>query len=162
MEFNPWLIALVVGVVAMIFGPVMMLQPSPAQRNLETIRKRAMSMGLQVNMRPLPKMPTDNEAPSMTAVYQRLSPCAPDEHRDWLLIRSTYQHEMNLAGDWAWYKEGRPQQELQVWLDNHLRSLPPSIVAVGANLQGYYVYWKETGGDAAFEKLTEFLKTIPS
>ena len=65
---NLCIIIVVIAVVAMVLGPIMMLQPNAAQRSQEQLRRRAMELGLRVRIISLPRQNTDIETPSAMPV----------------------------------------------------------------------------------------------
>lgn len=153
------LIIILVAVVAMIVGPIMMLQPNATQRKQEKLRSRALALGLQVKMTSLPQQATDSEAPAAIPVYclphAQARPCLSE----WLLRRSTYVHESHFFQEWFWSGEHRSNEQERQWLLNCLPNLPPSVVALSCNAGGICVYWAEMGGDKMLQELVDLLHT---
>lgn len=158
---NPWLIVLVIAVVAMILGPIMMLQPNAAQRSQEQLRRRAMELGLRVRIMSLPRQATDTETPAATPVYYL--PAEPSEGSqavEWLLIKASYDHAAHFLDRWQWHGRGRASAQETEVLTHILKALPPSVSAVEATLQGYGFYWSEVGGVTRLETLLPLLQQL--
>lgn len=161
MTVNLGLIFLLIGIVAMVVGPLMMLQPSSGQRRQEKLRTRANQLGLRVKIVSLPKQATDSQLPSAIPMY-----CLPHELQlpnllPWLLLRGAYAHESNFFEQWVWHGESKASAAEQQWLRQHLASLPRSVAALGSSPEGICVYWAEAGGEPVLEGLAELLRCYP-
>lgn len=159
---NLWIIVIIVAVVAMVLGPIMMLQPNATQRKQEELRRRAMELGLRVKIVSLPKLNTDAETPAALPVYY-----LPDEasgkrmpRTGWLLIRMPYAHEAHFNGTWQWHGDGRASAAELAALNEIVAVLPPSVRAVEANVEGYGFYWSESGGVNRLETLVPLLHQL--
>ncbi len=157
---NLWLILLLIGVAAMVLGPIMLLQPNSTQRYQERLRKRAMELGLRVGMQSLPRQATDTEQPQVMPVYS-LPPRKKPEGGDWLLVRSPYAHESHFLEFWVWQGQGRATEQSLAWLRQQLPSLPPSVAGVEHSSQGIGFYWSEAGGEKILLNLADILKAYP-
>lgn len=159
---NLWLIVIVIAVVAMVLGPIMMLQPNATQRQQEQLRTRAMELGLRVRISSLPKQNVDTETPAATPVYYL--PVEAEKGKKgrsgWLLIRMPYTHEAHFQGDWQWHGHGRASAAETAVLKEVLKLLPPSVSAVEAGIQGYGFYWSEAGGIKRLEALLPLLQRL--
>jgi len=162
MDFNIWGIALVVGIVAMVLGPVLMLQPNSSQRRQEKLRTKALSMGLKVSMRPLPKASGGSEAGTMVPVYTLLRERDPERFDGWLLVRLDYDHGAHFQKFWEWQERKQANAADKAWLEAELPGLPKSVLAVGASIQGLHFYWTEAGGDVALDYLKAAADRFPS
>ncbi len=159
---NLWVIIVVIAVVAMVLGPIMMLQPNAAQRGQEQLRRRAMELGLRVRIISLPRQNTDMDTPSAMPVYS-LPDEAPSEEEirpEWLLMRTPYAHEAHFMGNWQWHANGRASPKEQVALGAILPQLPASVRAVEGNVQGHGFYWSESGGISRLETLLPLLQQL--
>jgi hypothetical protein len=159
---NLWVIFLLVAVVAMVLGPIMMLQPHAGQRAQEHLRRRAMELGLRVRIMSLPRQATDTETPAATAVY-----CLPDQQSEdaisraeWLLLRTAYVHAAHFMDDWQWHGAGRTSAEEEAVLRQIVPSLPLSVSAVGGGPQGVCFYWSERGGEDVLNRLLPLLQRL--
>src|SRR5690554_2357716 len=154
MSTNLLFIILIIAVVAMVVGPLMMLQPTTMQRRQEQLRARAAQLGLRVKITSLPQQATDAKAPEATPAYYLPRQEDREEPQPvWLLLRGAYSHETNFFEQWVWYGAGRPNLREQVWLRATLGLLPPSVLAIGHNPEGACVYWTEADGLPTLERL---------
>jgi hypothetical protein len=62
-------ILVIIGVVAMVFGPVMMMQPSKLERRQAKLRALASQLGLRVHLQPVPETVQMDEPIAMSAMY---------------------------------------------------------------------------------------------
>jgi|SRR5690606_9678520 hypothetical protein len=168
MSTNLFFVLLLIGVIAMVIGPIMMLQPTSLQRRQEQLRSRAIELGLRVKVTSLPRQATDLEAPEAIPMYY-FSPPQEREERDgqkqggtWLLFRGAYEHETNFIGHWMWHGTGRAGSVEQAKLRYLLPQLPASVLAVGKSPEGVSVYWTEAGGVPTLEQLAQRLKEFAS
>ncbi|MGM8225648.1 hypothetical protein ACSV5M_03630 [Cellvibrio sp. ARAG 10.3] len=159
---NLWIILIVIGVVAMVLGPIMMLQPNATQRSQEHLRRKAMEMGMRIRVVSLPQQKTDTEAPSAMPVYSLPdeTPSKTQARPEWLLVRTPYAHEAHYMGSWQWYGNGRAAPAELGKLEKILPQLPASVHAVEAGVQGYGFYWSEAGGIARLETLFQLLQQL--
>jgi len=157
-----WVIVLLLGVVAMVVGPVMLLQPSPQDRRQTALRTRAGKLGLVVRLETLPVQATDLEAPERLPVYRLPAQSMPAQGHSpsWQLLRAPYRHETHFLGDWRWQGQGRPEKEVLETLEQSLAALPQSVLALGGDPRGWYLVWTEEGGVALLDKLAALLQSI--
>ncbi len=148
-----WVVLTLIGVVAMVVGPVAMLRLNPAERRQEALRQAARERGLQVRLQP---QKLEGEATVALPTY--LLP-APGEDF-WRLTRARYQHDLHLQGWWQWAEGQRPPQSVQSWLETILARLPASVEVVGSGVTGVYVCWRERGGLEALEQIHICLRYI--
>lgn len=156
---NLWLIFLAIAVIAMVVGPIMMLQPNSSQRIEESLRARARELGLRVGIMSLPRQATDIDQPAAMPMY-----CLPHPHPEvavtgeWMLLRAAYDHPAHFEANWQWHGAGRASKKEQDLLKLLLPQLPPSVAALAMGPRGYCCYWSERGG----LKTLEFLATLLS
>lgn len=145
-------IAIVILVVAMLIGPIMLMQPSKYQRRVASLRQKAAQLGVQVHM--------SKYGEEQVAAYQM--PWRPSRRKrgHWQLTRASYEHGLHLAGVWQWMTQQRPSPEFEKRLAEHLPQLPASVVGVEGNARGLVVLWRERGGDQQLLELIEWLKTV--
>jgi len=157
-----WVVVLLLGVVAMVVGPVMLLQPSPQDRRQAELRTRARGLGLVVRLESLPAQTTDLEEPQRQPLY--CLPARPADKRggkeSWQLVRAAYNHESHFLGDWRWQGRGRPGTRVTRRLEQCLPQLPESVLAVGSDSRGWYLVWTEEGGSAWLERLAQTLEAL--
>lgn len=154
MSSNLLLIFLIIGVVAMVVGPIMMMQPNAVQRRQETLRTRAMTLGLRVKMGSL--LQSVHAARETLPIYW-LPLLDGNGQRQWLLIREAYSHESHFLDYWSWYDKQKASEAEQHWLRENLPYLPDSIKAIAADPQGINVYWSEMEGERGLESIAHFL-----
>lgn len=159
---NLWMVVLAIAIIAMVVGPIMMLQPSSAQRAEEILRARARELGFRVRIISLPRQATDTDTPSATPMYC-LPHAQPDPNaREWLLLRTSYSHVAHFMENWQWYGTSQATAAEQQLLQQLLSRFPASVSAVGAGPQGYCCYWSERGGIETLEQLKSVLQTLHS
>lgn len=154
-----WTIVILILIGSMMFGPILMVQPSPRDKRQAQLRARATDYQLRVSINAMPRQATDMEAPGQTPVYtlhHRRGGAAPQ----WQLVRGSYEHERQFLGRWRWQTNARPSAaELEV-LRNWLPQLPDSVLAVGASSGGWYVYWTEQEGEPVMARIAEGLGAL--
>ena len=155
-----WMLALLVGVIALAFGPILMLQPSAVQRRQVALRNRAMQLGLSVSIGALPRQGTDLEPPGMMTIYRwpRHHSRAPGQ--SWLLLRAAYRHEHHFLQRWAWQGGGRPGDRESTALETIVPLLPESVLGLGADSGGWYAYWTESRHPGELEQVYEALQAL--
>jgi hypothetical protein len=153
------LVIAVIVAVALVVGPVTMMRPNPAQKNKENMRTMARKRGAHFSMRNLPRQADEQEQPIAIPVYF-LPPEASQLSPSWMLVRTNYEHEINLLGWWAWSGEPRATSaELSV-LEAQLLALPESVKAVSSGNGGICVYWEEKGGEPVLQQILALLESL--
>jgi hypothetical protein len=155
-----WVLLTIIGVVALAFGPIMMLQPSGAERRQAELRSRAMKLGLSISIGALPRQATDLEAPEQMAIYRlpRYHTRALGER--WQLVRAAYSHDQHFLQRWAWQGSGRPGSAEKTSLEEVVRQLPESVLGLGADSGGWYCYWTESRQPGELERLYDALTSL--
>lgn len=128
-------------VVAMLVGPVMLLQPTTQQKRLAKLRSIANNSDLHVRI-------TQNPAsgdPRQIAVYSFRVPRDIGEPniKPWCLSRQNFEHELNFVADWDWKDAARPPKEKRDAIRSWLMDLPAPIRAVEVSDVAVEVYWTE-------------------
>ena len=155
MTIGVWLTLL--GVLVMVLGPVMLLQPSTRDRRLNELRGGAQERGVKVTMQTLPSQATDLGDPDLVPVYRLPAAKGGGPTRSWMLVRGVYQHEAHFLGDWVWQGRERASAEEQDCLTALLPGLPKSVRAVAGDAAGWSIYWMELGGDDALQTVLDGL-----
>ncbi|HWV16682.1 MAG TPA: hypothetical protein VN030_14725 [Cellvibrio sp.] len=145
-------------VIALVVGPILMMRPSPAQRNKEQLRSLAAAKGISFSIKNLPQQAGELEAPAPIPVY--FYPPASDSETDWLLLRANYPHEIHFLQRWAWQGDVRASQGEQQLLERQLPLLHESVMAVSAGSKGICVFWREKGGEPALEQIMSLLEAL--
>jgi hypothetical protein len=154
-----WLAIIMLLSMALVVGPMMMLRPDPSQKNKERMRAIAYAKGIRFSIKKLPQQASELEPPAPIAVYF-FAPSNRCGDTDWLLIRSSYEHDIHFLGTWEWQKQWRATPEEQRILAEYLPQLPESVRAVSSGSQGVCVYWPEKGGDVVLELVIALLEEL--
>ncbi|MGH1373748.1 MAG: hypothetical protein ACRBBW_17030 [Cellvibrionaceae bacterium] len=152
-----WLpIIICLGVVALLLGPILLMQPSAGQRREARLRQRAAEQGLRVHLQ-VP--PAGTEVPRHIKSVPMY--CLPwteqgDARHLWSLVKKKYEHELHCAGQWDWSVacESRDVNAVLPALD----SVPPKVVAVAGGPQGLCVYWSEIGPETDVDDIAKWLR----
>lgn len=128
-------------VVAMLVGPVMMLQPNKQQKRLAKLRSIANKRDLRVR---IAQNPASGE-PRQIAVYSFRVPreLGDSKIKPWSLSRQNLEHELNFVADWDWVGAARPPKELRAAIREWLLELPAPIRAVEVSDVVVEFYWTE-------------------
>ncbi|MEN0037500.1 MAG: hypothetical protein AAGC78_10540 [Cellvibrio sp.] len=157
---NIWFFVLLLLAFALVIGPISMLKPSPAQKRKEQLRLYAAKFGLRFSMRQLPKLKTEIERSQPMPVYY-LPP--QDKSRaipEWILVRTSYEHEGNFYREWDWQTDVRPAENICALLKNYLPQLPASVSAISQGGLGTCVFWTEKEGAETLDLLAKILTEI--
>ena len=146
-------------VIALIVGPMMMMRPDPVQKNKENLRSIAFTKGIRFSVKNLPQQPSEIEKPAPIPVYF-FAPIKDHQSDDWLLMRTSYEHEIHFLGSWEWQGKVRATDAEQNVLKKYLPSLPDTVRAVSVGSQGVCVYWYEKGGEAVLEQVIGLLQDL--
>lgn len=156
---NIWVVVTLLGVVAMLVGPNMMLQLQASERRQGRLRNRARELGLQVSMGALPRRSTDMEAPPQLAIYC-LPRNAPKGVHSWRLVRTAYAHDQHFLQHWDWAGAGRPGADELQRLERLMPELPASVAGLSAGQSGWCCYWNERGDEQTLVNLRQFLDEL--
>lgn len=157
---NMWFVVILIVTIALIAGPIMMLRPNPAQKKREAWRMQAHQLGMRFMMRALPKQNTDIDSAPPMPVYYLPPQKNHEDARDWMLIRTAYEHEGNMYRDWDWQDAGRPNPQVQNLLKEHLPNLPSGVRAISEGVQGTCIYWDEKGKENLVPLFASILTSI--
>lgn len=144
-----WPVIIVLLVIAMMVGPIMLMQPSHAQRRLAALRKHAESLGLKVGS-------SDVKAEGGQVCWFYWLPLSgKDTPAPIVLERQKYEHGLHIAKYWS--VKGRVPTATETW-ETFLEQLPDSVYAVELNDHALGVHWSERGGEAVLESIVDQLK----
>lgn len=151
------IVALIIGLV---ISPVLYLKPSPRQKQQMQLRQKAMELGLQVKLSPLPGSDSVKKQRTNTNMMSyRLMRSSNDVKS----LSHHYQAGRSLTdhSDWVFYQT---KNKAPVMLGEAVlplfSSLPESVVAI-ESMQGFVaVYWGETGGEEQLNMIVDTLKAI--
>ncbi len=138
-----WLMwVMVVLAVAMVVGPVMMLQPSKGLAKIAALRSHASQLGLTVH---LPSREADGK-PVRGAIYRMPLPEAIGKRKNfasWRVKRQKHTHGIHFHGEWDWASESRAPEAITDELRRQLDTLPESIAALECTTAGVGLQWDE-------------------
>lgn len=147
------IIVAVIAVFCLLVGPILMLQPTPRQRQLAQLRARAGTLGLSVSTSVLEGKPyTVYGAPWPQQSRYRFG-AAP-----WTLVRKPYEHPIHLAGVWDHSDQNHIDPTAVTAVTALLERLPGAVVALSASPRGLAAYWLEKGPADELDKLAAMLK----
>lgn len=153
------LIIILIVTVSLILGPLAMMRPDPVQKNKEKLRMLARASGVHYSIRNLPKQADEQEAPEPSPVYFA-PPTETQNTASWMLVRTSYEHEVNFLGWWAWQGDSRATDAELGVLKDHLGALPASVRAISAGGKGVCIYWDEKGGEAALQQILRLIGAL--
>ncbi len=145
--------------VAMVVGPVLMMRPTPAQKNQERLRAAAFAKGIRVAVRNLPQQASEIEKSASVPVYFFV----PHNHKlndDWFLLRTSYSHDIHFLHWWEWRGDMRASDPELAVLKQYLPALPESVRALSVGGQGVCIYWQERGGEKVLHQIIELLEAL--
>lgn len=144
---------IVIFAIAMIVGPLLLMQPSRYTRQLAALRAEALTLGLTVKIGQLPGN-TEN-----IAVYTHPWPSyyGKAKQQNWLMVKRSFSHEIHYADHWDWQGESRADPHVLAHLKALLAQLPESVLAIEANSGGISCYWTEAGGKKTLLELRNWL-----
>ncbi len=154
-----WLpIIVCIGVVALLVGPIMLMQPSGADRRLAGLRSIALKHGLRVHMHAIPEGADYQGRSNSLAMY-----CLPWRHQrdtrvNWLLIRKKFNHEIHAFGCWDWQVEA--PESVSANLGEYLAKLPETVVGLVAGAQGLCCIWTERGTEDTVQEIADWLQLV--
>lgn len=150
---NIWAIVLILGSVALLVGPVAMLQPTHLERRQAKLRAKARELGLYVHLRTLPESPAGVKSTKPIPLY--VQPVR--SKREWSLVRTRYAHEVHLQEWWEFADGQRPEPSLEAALGKVLSALPSSVSGVNQTPEGLGFFWDEKGGSERLSELSDIL-----
>lgn len=140
--------------IAMMLGPILIMQPSRRQRRLAQLRAAAAKQGVKVRMAPMPEGTI--RAGDSVAVYYRPWPDQKQHRQSWMMARQPFAHGLHFADDWDWVGRGRAAVAWHEPLRRLLPSLPGSVLAVEAGSGSLGLAWLEqTQGKSVDEAVGE-------
>lgn len=137
---NIWALILIVCAVAMVIGPIAMMQPSQRDRRLMGLRQAAAQKGIGVRLATLEL----SSGAKSVAIYSLPLPKSDKPRAEWSLIKQPFEHEFNFHGHWDWGdKKNRASDADNETIRNQLMALDDSIVGIELANAGIGVYWSE-------------------
>lgn len=153
-------IIIIVLAIAMIVGPIMLMQPTQQQRRDAARRQKAADLGLRVHLQPPPK--GTDLPPEIKQVAMYCLPWSNSQQRrsNWCLIRRSYSHGLHFSGCWDWDEPPAPARDLSMLTEARLAQLNADVVAVAAGTQGLCCYWLERGELNRVDEMATWLKEL--
>ena len=170
-----WIV--IAGILFLIIGPILVLLPSPRQREQMGLRRIAMAGGISVSLSaiddPDPDLKKYTSAlgkplqPVIKCIAYQLRRKRSDDwrrtpHIYWKLVKGPGQRDKQLPPEWCWRDTdlAKLPATLHMTLIAKLSDLPADVIAVEES--GYFVslYWREKGGLGALERVCVFLESI--
>ena len=140
-----WLI--IVLAVAMVVGPIMMVQPTPGMSRIAKIRTAASQIGLTVRLDTSKSNSTASAAVRQTPVVYSLPHSKALRDRgpiaQWVLERKTYAHELHFHGQWDWRGAGRADTRQYPVLVALVEALSDDLSSIECNAGGLGCQWNE-------------------
>jgi len=139
---------LIVLVLLVILSPLMWFRQSPRQKLIIDMRKKALSLGLVVNLSSSPA--SREEAARLDCVAYMLlwvsgtEPSPKPYMENWLLVSNSTRGDSSLWSEWRWISS-KANSCLTDIIEITLSGLPFNVNALEARANGLVVYWKEAG-----------------
>lgn len=147
-------------IIGLVISPVLYLKPSPRQKQQMRLRTKALELGLQVKLSPLPGSDAikQQRATNNMMSYRLMREASQNQ-----ALSHHYQVGRSVANpiDWVFYQT---QKQAPVMLGEAvmplLKQLPESVVAVESMSGFVAAYWSEVGGEEQLDSIAQTLKAI--
>ena len=143
-------VAFTVLTVAMIVGPIMMLRPSPRQKQITQLRSLAAQRGLRVQMldNPVKSAPSTRPGAKAKAVAAycmqlQIDADSPLNEQRWMLVRAPFAHDIHLGKIWDWANPSDTAPIAEEPLLAYLQQLPETVLALRQDGKGLSLLWSE-------------------
>lgn len=150
-----WLIAFIIFVV---LSPLAWLKSSPAQLRITAFRKRALALGLRVQLAPPIDAPPDEKRPSAARYSLPLSAEGAGV-RPWALMRDGGRGWESPWPGWRWLRQEAPAS-LHPAIEPVLARLPGSVTAVRVEPRSLSLYVEETGDPTTVDRYDAALREL--
>ena len=141
----------VIGAIALVVGPIMMLQPSKRQQTLIRLRQAASQRGIRV------RLETHDGNNKSMAVYSLAWPMALDIE-PFCLKRQKFSHKLHFLDDWHWDDDRRSPSRWSKPLQDIIKTLPQDIVGIEGNRQSFGVFWLEQNNQTTLAMIENLLR----
>lgn len=140
---NIFAIALVIGTIALVVGPIMMMQPSQRDRRLTALRQAAAQKKMGIRLTDI----TLSSGTTSLAVYSLSLSIADMEDREplhWSLVQQAFEHDVHFEGFWDWQdKRYQAPAKHHSLLREQVRALDDSVVGIELTPGSVGIYWTE-------------------
>jgi hypothetical protein len=167
---------LIAFILCLIIGPILLILPSPRQKEQMAFRREAMNRAITVELSTIDDIDPDPEKylSSLGKALPRVIKCIAYRHSrkrpaewrrlprvNWKLVRRT-GNDNRLPAGWDWQDtdaEALPPK-FRESLISKLEELPADVLCLEET--GYMVslYWREQGGTDAMHRVCEFLESL--
>lgn len=155
-----WLPIIIIALaIAMVVGPIMLMQPTQQQRRDAARRQYAAELGLRVHLQPPPEGSLLDGTVKQVAMYCLPWQEARHGRNTWCLVRRSFEHELHFLGEWDWQYKPAVTPPLELLSSDTLAQLPESVIAIASGPQGLCCYWQERGELVQVDRLSDWLKT---
>jgi len=142
--------------IALIVGPIMMMQPNSRQRKEIALRDRALKLGMRVHILPLKVGKETRHIPAYCLPWKT----DRADHKHWLLQRRSFEHDLHFSQRWDWVDGAEAGKNWHEGLQNLLPKMPDSVLAVSNGPQGVCIYWTEKGEASLLDTFAYCLKSL--
>ncbi|MFT5117418.1 MAG: hypothetical protein ACI9NY_000947 [Kiritimatiellia bacterium] len=137
-----WSIVFIVCIVAMVVGPIAMLQPSHRDKRLSGLRQAAAQKRLRVRLASIQL----SSAKKSIALYSVSLPKTEQTRGAWSLIKQSFTHGLHFQGQWDWAdKQHVAPETYHQSIRQRVDSLDASICGIEVTPISVGVYWTEEG-----------------
>ncbi len=145
---------LIVLAIAMVVGPVFMIQPSKRQRKTAKLRAHAASLGMMVKL-------ASSDKPALTGAFYTLPIKSKKKTTSsWCLIEGNFAHDIHFFNKWDWQGKEQAAPGLADAIKTIIENFPDSISAFGINNMGIYVLWDEKCSEGDEKSAVENIQSL--
>lgn len=154
---------LIAFIIVVVLSPLAWLKTSPAQARITAFRRRALELGLQVQLVPQADAEASDKRPSAVRYFLAFRPANGQGQSlgTWTLLRSERRGWPSPWPEWRWFR-GEAPKYLTATLDDLMASMPDIVCAIRMEEQGAALYLKESGAIAVVDELAMVLKSLLS
>ena len=146
-----WPLLIIIGTVALLLGPIMVLQPNSRQRQLAALRQAALKRGISV------RLDSSNKKAPPIAVYSLAWPISMKTGR-FYLKKQDFAHDLHLLDYWYWEGDGRPPDNWLPPLKEILQLMPEDIVGIECTKHSLGLFWLEKHNQTTLDAVEGLLK----
>ena len=157
-----WLMLFIILAIAMLVGPIMIMQPSARDQRLAKCRQRAAALGLQVKaIKVGEQYLMSYRLPVPVVLGEEVAAMDAKDLPCWQLMKQPYAHELHFYGKWQLQSKASAipqhyQDQLRVFID----TLPEDVVGLEVNPDAIGLVWLESPGSITVEQIRDHLKEL--
>ncbi len=154
---------LIIFILAVVLSPLAWLRTSPAQKRVTALRKRARSLGLQVQL--VPEVEAEESATRPEAVRYFLPfadgdvPPGGAVDAPWTLLRERRRGWQSPWQGWTWFR-GQASEHWYPRIEQCLPQLPAMVYGLRVEKGGVAAYLREAGEEEAVAQLLAALQGL--